>query len=168
MSLPSKRFFDISKIISELKSFNFSVYGRWFGYINIILCFALGIANLFNFGIVILFAITAIVQGFIILFTEVPFLLKICPLSENFVKMIKQWNSNGMRTIFYLVMAGIQWVSLTVQVTTLAVLAIGLSISAVFYGTGYFAKQEFKGSNCVENSRNHSSTTQEAPMGDML
>lgn len=64
---------NVGGMVKDLKSFNFSVYGRWFGYINIILCIALGIANLFHVSGVIAFGIISIIQGLVILFIEIPF-----------------------------------------------------------------------------------------------
>ncbi|AMD22276.1 HGL064Wp [Eremothecium sinecaudum] len=168
MAVSLKRLVDVPKIITDLKSFNFSIYGRWFGYINIILCLALGIANLFHFSLVILFAVIAILQGFVLLFTELPFLLKICPLSENFVGLIKRWESNGSRSLFYIVMAVIQWVSLAVRVTSLIVVAIGLTISAIFYGTGYLKKQEFKETNYLRDPSRDPNFPREAAVRDMV
>ncbi|AET41098.1 Tvp18p Ecym_7254 [Eremothecium cymbalariae DBVPG len=149
MAVSLKSFINVPGIVSDLKSFNFSVYGRWFGYINIILCIALGIANIFHFGPVIIFSILALGQGFFLLFVEVPFLVKICPLSERFVSNVKIFNSNMKRTMLYGVMAVIQWVSLVFEVTSLVVLAICLTVSAIFYASGWLTKQEFKESNVL-------------------
>lgn len=100
MALSLGQFINVGGMVKDLKSFNFSVYGRWFGYINIILCIALGIANLFHVSGVIAFGIISIIQGLVILFIEIPFLLKICPLSDNFIEFIKRFETNGWRCLF--------------------------------------------------------------------
>ncbi|AGO13799.1 AaceriAGL072Wp [[Ashbya] aceris (nom. inval.)] len=151
MALSWKSFVNVPGILADLRSFNFSVYGRWFGYINILLCLALGIANIFHFSIVIGFAIVAIVQGLLLIFVEVPILLKICPLSDNFIGFVKKCDTNGRRTVLYTALAIVQYASLSVQVTSLLVVAIGLTISAIFYGTGYLKKQEFLEGNVIRN-----------------
>ncbi|EDO14905.1 hypothetical protein Kpol_348p9 [Vanderwaltozyma polyspora DSM 70294] len=113
---------------------------------------ALGIANLFHVNAVIAFGIVAIVQSLIILFVEVPFLLKICPLSENFINFIKNFETNGYRCIFYTLMAIVQWCSLALMVTSLIVVAICLTISAIFYAIAYFKNQEFQHTtNVIKN-----------------
>ncbi|QLQ78213.1 hypothetical protein HG537_0A04600 [Torulaspora globosa] len=151
MALSIKQFINVAGIVKDLKSFNFSLYGQWFGYINIFLCIALGIANLFHVSAVIAFGIVAIIQGLIILFVEIPFLLKICPLSDNFIEFIKRFETNSSRTIFYIIMAVIQWCSIAVQATSLIVVAVGLTISAVSYGIALGKHQEFQNTHILKN-----------------
>ncbi|SCU89482.1 LANO_0D05094g1_1 [Lachancea nothofagi CBS 11611] len=151
MALNIKQFINFPGIVQDLKSFNFSVYGQWFGYINIILCVALGIANLFHVSAVIIFGIIGIVQGLVILFIEVPFLLRICPLSDNFIEFIKRFATNGKRSLFYLSMATVQFCSLAVMVTSLCVVAVGLTISSMSYAVAYFKHQQFQNTNIIKN-----------------
>lgn len=151
MALSIKQFINVAGIVKDLKSFNFSVYGQWFGYINIILCIALGISNLFHVSAVIAFGIISIIQGLVILFLEVPFLLKICPLSDNFIEFIKKFETNGYRCLFYLVMAIIQYCSIAVMATSLIVVAIGLTISAMSYAVAYTKNQEFQNTHIIKN-----------------
>ncbi|SCU97610.1 LAMI_0F10682g1_1 [Lachancea mirantina] len=151
MALGIKQFINVAGIVRDLKSFNFSVYGQWFGYINIVLCMALGIANLFHVSAVIVFGIISIVQSLVILFIEVPFLLRICPLSDNFIAFIKRFETNAKRTLFYVVMAVIQWCSLAVMVTSLIVVAIGLTISAASYAVAHFRHQQFQNTSIIKN-----------------
>ena len=141
-----KSMFNVSGMVADLKSSNFSIYGQWISYLNIIFCLAFGIANIFHFSAVIVFSIIAIVQGLIILFIEVPFLLKICPLSDNFIGFVSKFDTNLRRALFYLVMCAIQWCSIIVQSTSLIVVAVGLSITATVYALGAAAGQEFKNS----------------------
>lgn len=151
MALGIKQFINIAGIVKDLKSFNFSVYGQWFGYINIILCLALGIANLFHVNAVVAFGVLSIIQSLVILFIEVPFLLKICPLSDNFIGFIKRFETNGKRTLFYTAMAIIQWCSLALMTTSLIVVAIGLTISAASYAVAWSKHQQFQNTNIIKN-----------------
>ncbi|EGA60983.1 Tvp18p [Saccharomyces cerevisiae FostersO] len=98
MALSLGQFINVGGMVKDLKSFNFSVYGRWFGYINIILCIALGIANLFHVSGVIAFGIISIIQGLVILFIEIPFFVeKSVPLaiiSLNSSRDLKQMDGD--------------------------------------------------------------------------
>jgi hypothetical protein len=71
------------------------------GLLCVILCLALGIANIFHANLVIIFSIICIVQGLVIILVEVPFLLKICPLTETFTDFIRKFNKNWPRAGFY-------------------------------------------------------------------
>ena len=168
MALSIKQFINLAGLARDLKSFNFSVYGQYFGYINIILCMALGIANLFHVNAVIAFGIVAIVQSIVILFVEVPFLLKICPLSDNFISFIKNFETNVWRCIFFSAMALVQWCSLALKVTSLIVVAIGLTISAAFYAIAMFKHQEFQHSSNVIKNPTDDDFPHEAVVREML
>ena len=146
MALDIKQFINTAGMLKDLRSFNFSVYGKWFGYI-----IALGVANLFHVNGVIAFGIVSIVQGLIILFIEIPFLLKICPLSNNFIEFISRFETNGYRALFYLGMAIIQYCSIILMATSLIVVAIGLTISAASYAVAYTKHQEFQNTNIIKN-----------------
>ncbi|CCH43066.1 Golgi apparatus membrane protein [Wickerhamomyces ciferrii] len=89
------------------------------------------------------------VQGLVLIFVEIPFLLKICPLSENFNTFIKKFNQNWPRAGFYLGMSVIQFLSLIPQVTSLLVPAIFLLFSAIFYAFAAFKHQQFQNSSAV-------------------
>lgn len=167
MALDIKQFINFAGMAKDLKSFNFSVYGRWFGYINIILCIALGISNLFHVSGVIAFGIISIIQGLVILFIEIPFLLKICPLSQNFIEFIKRFETNGWRCIFYLGMAIIQYCSIILMATSLIVCAICLTISSLSYAIAYTKHQEFQNTSIIKNPAD-SDFPHEAVVREML
>ncbi|AOA61887.1 Late Golgi vesicles protein [Komagataella phaffii CBS 7435] len=133
----------------DFKSRNFSIYGQWIAIINIFFCLALGIANIFHFSLVILFSIISIVQGLVVVFVEVPFLLKICPMSANFIEFINRFKQNWPRAGFYAGMALVQWLSIIVQATSLIVVASLFTLSAACYGYAALAHQEFRNSNVV-------------------
>lgn len=89
------------------------------------------------------------VCSFIILFVEVPLLLRICPTSSTFDVFIRRFETNYMRAAIYLAMSVIQWISLAVKTTSLIVAAIVLLITAVFYALAGVKGQGFVGSKTL-------------------
>ncbi|KAF1947929.1 hypothetical protein EJ02DRAFT_449398 [Clathrospora elynae] len=136
-------------LAEEFKSRNFSIYGQWTGVLCIILCFALGIANIFHANVVIAFSIVCLVCAFVIIFIEIPLLLRICPTSPKFDIFIRKFGSNYMRAAIYLVMSIVQWVSIWAKATSLIVAAIFLLIASVFYALAGFKGQQFQGSKTL-------------------
>ncbi|KAL7622517.1 Golgi apparatus membrane protein tvp18 [Parahypoxylon ruwenzoriense] len=135
----------------EFATRNFSIYGQWLGILSMILCFALGIANLFNLFhfLLIIFAIFALVSFFVILFIEVPLLLRICPTSATFDAAIRKVSTNYMRAATYAVMAIIQWVSIAVAVSSLIAAAVVLTFTAACYALAGIKGQAFVGSKTL-------------------
>ncbi|KAJ5481705.1 hypothetical protein N7475_000517 [Penicillium sp. IBT 31633x] len=134
----------------ELRSRNFSIYGQWTGVLCIILCLALGIANIFSFNaVLIIISIFSIASAFIILFVEVPFLLRICPTSAKFDAFIRRFTTNWMRAGMYAILSGIQFVSLAERASSLIAGAVFLIITAIFYALAGLTKQEFIGSKTL-------------------
>ncbi|KAJ5182018.1 hypothetical protein N7449_012165 [Penicillium cf. viridicatum] len=137
-------------LAEELRSRNFSIYGQWTGVICIILCLALGIANIFSFNLVlIIISVLSIASAFVILFIEVPFLLRICPTSPKFDAFIRRFTTNWMRALIYAVLGGIQLISLAERSSSLIAGAVLLLIAAVFYSLAALKKQEFVGSKTL-------------------
>ncbi|KAF2658024.1 hypothetical protein K491DRAFT_303089 [Lophiostoma macrostomum CBS 122681] len=137
-------------LAEEFKSRNFSIYGQWTGVLCIFLCFALGVANIFNFNIIILFSIICLVCSFIIIFIEIPLLLRICPTSSTFDTFIRRFETNYMRAAIYFVMSLIQWLSLVTRHTTsLIAAAVVLLIAAAFYLAAGIKGQAFQGSKTL-------------------
>ncbi|KAF2167130.1 hypothetical protein M409DRAFT_22562 [Zasmidium cellare ATCC 36951] len=136
-------------LVEEFKSRNFSIYGQWTGVICIILCFALGIANIFNFHWVILFSVICLVCAFIILFIEIPLLLRICPTSPKFDAFIRRFETNYMRAAIYGVMSLIQWLSIIAKVTSLIAAAVVLLFAGLFYALAGIKGQEFQSSKTL-------------------
>lgn len=128
---------------NDFKKKNFSLYGQWIGLITIILCLALGIANIFHANLVIIFSIICIVQGLVVVFVEIPFLLKICPLTDTFTNFIRNFDGNLPRCGFYLLMGVIQWLSLTLMATSLIVVAVFFTVASACYALAHFKHQEF-------------------------
>jgi len=138
-------------IKEEFATRNFSIYGQWTGVVAIILCFALGIANVFNIlhPLIILFSVVCLLSSFIIIFIEVPLLLRICPTSANFDAFIRRFTTNYMRAAIYAAMALVQWLSLLVEASSLIAAAVVLTFAAVFYTLAGVKGQDFVGSKTL-------------------
>jgi hypothetical protein len=136
-------------LAEEFKSRNFSIYGQWTGVLCIVLCFALGIANIFHPTFVIAFSIVCLVSSFLIILIEIPLLLRICPTSPKFDAFIRKVETNYMRAGFYAVLGAVQWISIWPQATSLIVCAIFLTLAAVFYALAGFKGQAFQGSKTL-------------------
>ncbi|KAI4109417.1 MAG: hypothetical protein L6R37_000574 [Teloschistes peruensis] len=133
----------------ELRSRNFSIYGQWIGIICIFLCIALGIANIFNPPIIILFSILCLISGLVLIFVEVPLLLRICPTSEKFDVFIRRFTTNYMRAGMYGLMSLIQWLSLIRKTTSLVAAAVLLIAAAICYLIAGLKGQGFVGSKTL-------------------
>ena len=89
------------------------------------------------------------VCAFIIIFIEIPLLLRICPTSAAFDTFIRKFSSNYMRAAIYFVMSAIQWVSIWPMATSLIVAAIFLLIASFFYALAGIKGQQFQGSKTL-------------------
>jgi len=136
-------------LAEEFASRNFSIYGQWSGVICIFLCFALGIANFFNLSLVIIFSAICLVCSFIIVFVEVPLLMRICPTSSKFDTFMQRFTTNYMRALIYLVMAIVQWLSLIIKPTSLIAAAVLLTITSALYAVAGVKGQGFVGSKTL-------------------
>ncbi|KAK5169432.1 Golgi apparatus membrane protein tvp18 [Saxophila tyrrhenica] len=138
-------------IADEFRSRNFSIYGQWAGVLCIVLCFALGIANFFNLGhiLLVIFAVLCLASSFIILFIEIPLLLRICPTSPTFDNFIRRFETNYMRAGIYGVMSLIQWLSLTITDSSLIAAAVVLLIAACMYLFAGIKGQQFQSSKTL-------------------
>lgn len=87
--------------------------------------------------------------AFVLIFIEVPFLLRICPTSTNFDNFIRRFTTNYMRAAVYTVMSAVQWVSLVSGASSLIVAAVFLLIAACFYLLAGIKNQEFVSSKTL-------------------
>ncbi|RKU49097.1 Golgi apparatus membrane protein tvp18 [Coniochaeta pulveracea] len=134
----------------EFATRNFSIYGQWLGILSMILCFALGIANLFTISVtIIVISAICLISSFIILFIEVPLLLRICPTSSSFDAAIRRISTNYMRAAAYGVMALIQWLSLVSRASSLIAAAVFLTATGVCYLLAAARGQAFVGSKTL-------------------
>ncbi|KAI1758190.1 hypothetical protein F4782DRAFT_16433 [Xylaria castorea] len=138
-------------IKDEFATRNFSIYGQWLGILSMILCFALGIANFFNLFhfLLIIFAIICLVSSFVILFLEVPLLLRICPTSSAFDAAIRKVSTNYARAAAYAILALIQYLSIIVTTSSLIAAAIVLTFTAICYALAGLKGQAFVGSKTL-------------------
>jgi len=116
-----------------------------------VLCFAVGLANLIDIikPLLVVFAALCLASSFMILFIEVPFLLRICPTSAKFDSIIRLFNTNAMRAGIYAVMSLVQWLSLIFHRSSLIAAAVLLIITAAFYGIAALRKDEFMSSKTL-------------------
>jgi len=136
-------------LAEEFATRNFSIYGQWTGVICIFLCFAVGISNLFHVSIMILFGAICVASSFLIIFIEIPLLLRICPTSAKFDTFMRRFTTNYMRAGIYLVMAIVQWLSLIKEASSLIAAAVLLTIAAAFYALAGVKGQGFVGSKTL-------------------
>ncbi|EQK99351.1 hypothetical protein G6O67_008251 [Ophiocordyceps sinensis] len=134
----------------EFQTRNFSIYGQWLGILSMILCLATGISTIFLFNIVlIVFCVLAIISAFLILFIEVPLLLRICPTSGKFDEFVRKISTNYLRAAAYLVMAVIQFVSTAFGRSALIAAGVFLLLTALCYLLAGVKGQAFVGSKTL-------------------
>jgi hypothetical protein len=136
-------------LAEELRSRNFSIYGQWLGVICILLCIALGIANLLHVSLIILFSAICLASGVILIFVEVPLLLRICPTSSTFDNFIRRFTTNYMRAAIYGTMSLVQWLSLIQDQTSLIAAAVMLLLASICYLIAGLKGQGFVGSKTL-------------------
>lgn len=112
-----------------------------------ILCIALGIANIFSK--VLPFSIICLVSGVLLIFVEIPILLRICPTSKQFDDFVKKFHHNWGRAGLYILMAVIQWVSIVLDPSSLIAAAIILTFAGLCYTAAAVKGQEFTGSKTL-------------------
>jgi len=127
----------------EFRSRNFSIYGQWTGVLCILLCFAVGVANIFAPPLRIIFSIVCLVYAPILIFIEIPFLLRICPTSEKFDIFIRRFTTNYMRAAIYIAFSAVQWASIASGPSSLIAAAVFLLFAGLFYGLAGLKNQDF-------------------------
>ncbi|KAF5002830.1 hypothetical protein FGRMN_84 [Fusarium graminum] len=134
----------------EFQTRNFSIYGQWLGILSMIICLAVGIANIFTFHVTrYVFCAFAIASAFIILFIEVPLLLRICPTSSTFDEQIRKISTNYMRAAAYGVMSALQFISIVTDASSLVAAAVFLLFTALCYLLAGIKGQAFVGSKTL-------------------
>ncbi|KAI9870858.1 MAG: Golgi apparatus membrane protein tvp18, partial [Pleopsidium flavum] len=89
------------------------------------------------------------VCSFLLVFIEIPLLLRICPTSSKFDAFVRRFTTNYMRAAVYLVMSIIQWLSLLAGHTSLIAAAVVLLIASLFYFLAGVKGQGFVGSKTL-------------------
>ncbi|KPM37492.1 hypothetical protein AK830_g9087 [Neonectria ditissima] len=134
----------------EFQTRNFSIYGQWLGILSMIICLATGISSIFSLKPVrIIFCALAIASSFVILFVEVPLLLRICPTSSKFDAMIRKISTNYMRAAAYAVMGALQFISILTGPSSLIAAGVFLLLTAVCYALAGIKGQAFVGSKTL-------------------
>ncbi|GAB0137938.1 Golgi apparatus membrane protein tvp18 [Epichloe bromicola] len=134
----------------EFQTRNFSIYGQWFGILSMIICLATGISTIFTFvPLLIVFCAIAIASSFLILFIEVPLLLRICPTSGKFDDFVRKISTNYMRAAAYGIMSIAQFMSLFGGRSSLIAAAVFLLITALCYVLAGLKGQDFIGSKTL-------------------
>lgn len=88
-------------------------------------------------------------SGLILIFVEIPLLLRICPTSPTFDNFIRRFTTNYMRAAIYGTMSLIQWLSIIVDPTSLIAAAIVLLLAAACYAIAGLKGQGFVGSKTL-------------------
>ncbi|RMZ90683.1 hypothetical protein DV736_g2086, partial [Chaetothyriales sp. CBS 134916] len=119
------------------------------GVLCILLGFALGIANLFHLSALIAFSIILLCSSLVLIFIEIPLLLRICPTSARFDAFIRRFTTNYMRAAIYGAMSLVQWLSLIVDTSSLIAAAVVLLLAGVCYALAGLKHQDFVGSKTL-------------------
>lgn len=88
-------------------------------------------------------------SGLVLIFVEVPLLLRICPTSSTFDNLIRRFTTNYMRAAIYGVMSLVQWLSLIHSATSLLAAAVMLLLAAICYAIAGLKGQGFVGSKTL-------------------
>lgn len=87
--------------------------------------------------------------SFVLVFIEIPLLLRICPTSSKFDTLVRRVTTNYIRAGVYLAMAIVQWLSIIVSATSLIAAAVVLTLAAAFYALAGIKGQGFVGSKTL-------------------
>ncbi|OZJ01581.1 hypothetical protein BZG36_05400 [Bifiguratus adelaidae] len=117
-------------VFDEFTSLNFSLYGQWAGVISIVLLIVMGVLTITHN---IIFSIVGWVLAFILVFVEVPFLMKCCPTSPKFDTFITRFENAWLRAILYLVFAVVMFLSNLMGAGLEILSAVFLLIAAICY-----------------------------------
>jgi len=136
-------------IADEFRSRNFSIYAQWLGVLSILLCIALGIANIFHASLLIIFSIICLVTGVVLIFVEVPLLMRICPTSDKFDGFVRRFNENWPRAGMYVGLSAVQFCSIIFGSSSLIAAAVILLLTGACYGIAALKGQEFTSSSTL-------------------
>ena len=89
------------------------------------------------------------IAGVVLIFIEIPFLLRICPTSDKVDNFIRRFTTNWMRAAMYLAMSAVQWISLVTGASSLIAAAVMLLIASLFYALAGLKSQDFVGSKTL-------------------
>lgn len=81
--------------------------------------------------------------GVILIFVEVPFLLRICPTNQKFDETIRKFNNNYPRALLYTILAVVLWLSLIIRASSLIAAAVIMTLTAGCYAFAGLKSTEF-------------------------
>ncbi len=96
-----------------------------------------------------LLTLTDRLSGLVLIFVEIPLLLRICPTSPTFDTFIRRFTTNYMRAGIYGVMSLVQWLSIIKDATSLIAAAIVLLLASACYVIAGLKGQGFVGSKTL-------------------
>ena len=88
-------------------------------------------------------------SSLILIFIEIPLLLRICPTSARFDAFIRRFTTNYTRAGIYAVMSLVQWLSIIVDTSSLIAAAVVLALAGACYALAGLKQQEFVGSKTL-------------------
>jgi hypothetical protein len=88
-------------------------------------------------------------SGLVLIFVEVPLLLRICPTSSTFDNFIRRFTTNYMRAAIYGTMSLVQWLSIIKDPTSLIAAAVMLLLASICYLIAGLKGQGFVGSKTL-------------------
>ncbi|KAL3898015.1 MAG: hypothetical protein SGCHY_003024 [Lobulomycetales sp.] len=121
----------LAGIKSEAQSKNFTVWGQWVGLLSILLLLAVGIFTLISDKF--LFAIAGFAEAGLLLFLEIPILMRCCPVSDRCTSVVNFFEAPRFRVVLYALFATFLWLSLLIGPSALIAPALTLSICFVLY-----------------------------------
>lgn len=92
---------------------------------------------------------TPSVYAFVLIFIEIPLLLRICPMSDNFNGFIRRFETNYMRAAIYFAMSLFQFLGIIISATSLIAAAVVLLIASAFYALAGVKGQSFMSSKTL-------------------
>lgn len=92
---------------------------------------------------------TSRISGLLLIFIEIPLLLRICPTSKTFDDFVRKFHSNYGRAGIYITMSIVQWLSLIKDASSLIAAAVLLLFAGAFYLLAALKGQEFTGSKTL-------------------
>lgn len=87
--------------------------------------------------------------AFLILFIEVPLLLRICPTSAKFDEFVRKISTNYMRAAAYGIMCAVMFVSIALGRSALIAAGVFLALTAICYLLAGIKGQAFVGSKTL-------------------
>lgn len=88
-------------------------------------------------------------SALLILFIEVPLLLRICPTSGKFDEFVRKISTNYLRAAAYFVMSLIQFLSNLIVTSSLIAAAVFLLLTSICYALAGIRGQAFVGSKTL-------------------